>query len=189
MNKIEKLRHWIKQFNLEEIVLWLDTIASHPANQDYALRISFTTAIALSIDEKEYDGRSFKRSYCINLFDMLDKQFNEFIMLEDFKGFDQSKRIPLFWKNKKYFFYYGGLERPHEYLLNFTDLYLDNSSIDGNMENIFVESLLHQTKLLNAVLNMRESSKVCNKSYKIYVPTEYYFNQIKQYFIANNQLP
>lgn len=98
MERIGKIRQWLQKFNLEDIILWFDAIASHPSNQDYSLRISFATAIALSIDQKEFEGHLFKRAKCINFFDHLNKLFDEFVSLEDFTGFDQLRLIPIFWK-------------------------------------------------------------------------------------------
>jgi hypothetical protein len=189
MERINKIRQWLKQFNLKDIMLWFDTVASHPANQEYALRISFATAIALSIDQNEYEGRPFTRTKCINFFGRLNNSFGELGSLEDFIGFDQLSLIPIFWKHKKYYFYYGSFERPHEYLINFSKIYIGDNPNNALLENMFADSLTHQTTVLQTVSNLKESAHKCDKSYKVFVPSEYYFETIKDFFYATAEYP
>lgn len=189
MDRIEKIRHWLKRFNLKDIILWFDAVASHPANQDYSLRISFATAIALSIDINKYEGQPFTRTKCINFFEQLSTLFGEFDSLEDFTGFNQLNLIPLFWKHKKYYFYYASFERPHEELINFSKIYLGDNSTDELLEKMFISSLEHQTKVLEIVSNLKESTQKTKKAYKVFIPSEYYFETIKDLFHTGNEFP
>ncbi len=185
-----ELRELLKEFNFKEVFLWLQVTATHPGNLLYSSRFDALTALALSISEEEFRGNCFNREECKRLFDNVQEKYGKlFGRFEDFEPLDQLKLIPYFVKEKKYYFFYGGLERPYEYLRKFHNMYLRSKSDKQakeieQIEAVFGVSLEFQDKLLKTIQDKEESRIRGNK---VYVPTRAFFDDVVHVFKINDR--
>lgn len=185
--KIPNIIERFKYYNGEELFLWIQTIALHPSNQIFQSRFELLLGLLFSIHPNEFKGNKLTRNEFekfINDFksDFI-KDFPEFSMLEDWKPFNQLKTIPFFYKKKQYYFFYGVLERPYEFLRQFSNLYSQKNNEELN-ELIIIQSLLEtslefQTKIIEELLAVDESEI---NSETIYIPSQQYFDSISPLF-------
>lgn len=183
--KFDDIIQILKKYNFDDLFLWFQVSSSHPSNQKYCARIDLMNALLLSIPSGEFEGNTFLRNDCGNLFSYLNKNYSSyFIPIEDFEPFDQLKLIPYFYGGEKYYFYYGIYESPFEELENFHNLYLKDFS-EANIaeletiESSFRVSLEFQTVLLEKVTKIKESKK---SQEKVYIPSQEYFNAVESIF-------
>lgn len=183
----DEIFNWMKKYNFKQLLMWIQVTAVHPNNQLYQLRFEYLLACLLSIKPSEFlqeplDSKSFEK-FIFNYFKRVDRQFAH---LEDFEAYNQLKLIPYFYNGEKYYFFYGALERPREFIEKFDWMYLKidiDNVIQNNLEELFKASLSFQTDLLEAIASNSES-QISKKS--LYVPSEEYLDLISKHFYCAN---
>lgn len=114
---VEKISTWMKQFNPEHIFLWIQVSAIHSANRRFQKRFEILLEVMFSIKDSEFEYNHLSREeyeIFLTTFDLQSQVI--FSQLENWQPFEQSKLIPYFYNQKKYYFFYGDLERPYELL-------------------------------------------------------------------------
>jgi hypothetical protein len=179
------IRNWMQNYNPRELLLWIQTIAVHPANMRFQIRFELLLGILFSIPPEKFKGNTLAREDVENLIQDFGKDFSRHLLpVEDYQPFDQLKLIPYFFKKRKYCFFYGALERPYEFLGLFGSLYLaNNNGTDCNelslLESLFVMSLEFQNHLLEK-LSHNEEAKIGSEH--VYVPTREFFDEVSPFF-------
>ena len=121
---------WLKNYNIRELFLWIQTTAVHPANQLFQIRFELLLYLLFSIPPEKFRNKDLKRDQFANFIEDFDKKFSHrFHMVEDWKPFNQLKLIPYLLNRRKYYFFYGNLERPYEFVRQFENLFLIDVSI------------------------------------------------------------
>lgn len=179
------IKDWMKNYNVRELFLWIQTLAVHPANQLFQTRFETLLGFLFSIPTEKFSGNTLTRNeFCDFIQDFETNFSHHFLMFEDWQPFRQLKLIPYFFQNRKYYFFYGDLERPYEFLRQFDDLYLidNDESIYREfalIKELFTRSLDFQSQIIEK-LNQNDEAKI--DSEHIYVPTQQFFNNISPLF-------
>ncbi|MPM05128.1 hypothetical protein SDC9_51414 [bioreactor metagenome] len=167
---------WMKKFNFNKLLMWLQATAIHPNNQLYQMRFEYLIACLLTIKEMDFENNpltylEFKKRI-LTFFNATSK---EFYITEDFQPYSQLKLIPYFYNGHKYYFFYGNLERPWEFINKLDYMYLKPQyQITEHFEDTYLWSLTFQTNLLRNLVSDTESSKI---SKGLYIPSEQYLNK------------
>lgn len=172
---------FFKKYNPLDLLLWLQIILVHPNNSIFLIRIEYLIALLFSIPIKDFKNEPIKYKDVKYFFDCINDEYaRKFFMYEDFAGFDQNKLIPFFFEGEKYYFFYGGLERPFEYYKKISDIYFTKTDEELlQFKDLFVESLKFQTILLEKITSLKESFSVQDK---IYIPSQSYYDQLSPLF-------
>lgn len=185
---VEKIIQELKKYNFDDLYLWFSIVSIHPSNQNYGLRIDLLLGLLLSIPQEDFKGQKFGRNECCSLLNSYWELTNPyFISLEDFNPFNQLELIPFFWKQNKYYYFYGTYERPHEYLKAFSELYCKSDTTSKDFEYIRTNlktSLEFQTLLLKKIVVNKESKQ---QSDNFFVPSESYYDSLSTYFIIQQK--
>ncbi len=186
------IRDWMKNYNEVDLFLWIQTAAVHPANQLFQMRFELLLGILFSISPDEFSGNILARNEFESFIQSSDEKLSDhFLMFEDWRPFHQLKLIPYFFRKGKFYFFYGTLERPYEFLRQFNNLYLiDNSQETYNeltlIRQQFALSLEFQSQFVK-ILSESEGTEI--DSEKIYVPRQEFFECISPLFrIEHGQL-
>lgn len=175
-------KEYLRKFDPIQMALWLQIVACHPNNGLYILRVEYLLGLLLSIPSKEFGKEIADYDSVFFLFENISEYYEElFSTFEDFEGYDQTKLIPLFFKRKKYFFFYGNLERPYEEWMRVTEIYFYNDTSKEllSLEEDMLSSLSFQTRLLNQMIVIEESFI---KTDGFYVPSQIYFDKLNPLF-------
>lgn len=185
-NEVER---WMQRYNPDDLLLWIQTTAVHPANQMYQIRFEFLLGVLFSINRLNFKGERLGRNAFEDFIQNFDRQYGtRFMMVEDWKQFDQSSLIPFIAVEQKFNFFYANLERPFEQLKTLNHLISAIETVDANialkLTNVFHSSLYFQTKLLNKIIlqNIEE------KSDTICVPTQDFFDNISPDFSIESNI-
>lgn len=179
------IKEWMQKYNPKELFLWIQTTAIHPANQIYQIRFELLLGLLFSIPAKQFKGNAITRDEYKSFIEHFEDDFSRyFLMLEDWQPFGQLKLIPYFLDRKKYYFFYGQLERPYEFLQQFENIFLLTNYQEtygelSQLKKLFVLSLQFQTNLIEKI-NTLEESKI--DAQNIYVPSQAYFAEICPFF-------
>jgi hypothetical protein len=190
MKKLSKIKEWMQKYNPRELLLWIQTTAIHPANQIYQIRFEVLLALLFSIPAEQFEENAITRDEFRRFVKYFEDEFvRYFLMLEDWQPFSQLKQIPYFFDKKKYFFFYGHLERPYEFLQQFGTIFLlpkyqETFGEISKLRNLFVLSLQFQNNLIEKIIILEES-KI--EAQKIYVPSQEYFSEICPFFEIDSQ--
>ncbi|CQR52433.1 hypothetical protein [Paenibacillus riograndensis] len=183
---LKEVSDWMKNYNFKELLLWIQAAAVHPNNQLYQLRFEYLVACLLSVRQTDFLQKPLEYKDFKKFLDNFFRKTNiEYSSAEDFTPFSQLELIPYFYNGTKYYFFYGSLERPREFIEKFDWMYLKtdiDSTLQDHLAEVFEASLGFQTNILNQIVSNPESS-VITKSY--YIPSVEYLNYIGQYFQTN----
>jgi len=171
-----------KQFNFEELFLWISVTSIHPNNAKYQVRFEYLMVILLSLEESEFEHQSLTRLDFIAIMDNFIRKFSLIFMSnEDFEPFDLLKVIPLFFGKEKYYFFQGAEERTYEMWKSLENCYVSNNSLNRDIgyENFYLFSLRVQSKIIEKLLELKESEK---NSTSIYIPSDRFFTLLKPLF-------
>lgn len=181
---INQTKKWMKQYTPEILMKWIQTCSIYPGNQKYQLRFELLIAIILSMKEDEFQdeklGYDDFKEFVTNF-----KDKTNHIAVEDFYIFDQLKLIPYFYRKRKFFFFYGITERPYESLRVLDWIFLlphqSPSSELSNVQHLFLQSLIFQTRLL---IDLKQ--EFANKSYNLdefQVPPQEFLEKFCSHFL------
>ncbi|MEG0835704.1 MAG: hypothetical protein RR413_09710, partial [Christensenellaceae bacterium] len=175
---------WMKKYDFDALLPWLQTVVIHPNNQLYQIRFEYLIACLLSIEPTKFETQPLTyKEFEKFLLSFFHKSSNDFYMSEDFSPYSQLKMIPYFYNGHKYYFFYGNLERPWEFINKLDVMYLKpRYQVNENLEEAFILSLRFQTELLQKMTANNESL-ITTKS--LYIPTEEYLNSFKDDFVCN----
>ncbi len=185
MKTFSMIKEWMQKYNPKELFLWIQTTAIHPTNQIYQIRFELLLGLLFSIPVKQFKGDAITRDEYRSFIEHFEDDFSRyFLMLEDWQPFSQLKLIPYFFDRKKYYFFYGQLERPHEFLQQFENIffltkYQETYGELSQLKKLFVLSLQFQTNLIEKISTLEES-KI--EAQTIYVPSQAYFAEILPFF-------
>lgn len=173
------------KYNKKEVYQWLIVSMVHPSNQKFGIRYELLIHTLIEISEDKFSNKILTREefeIFISWFE--EKYSNNFIMMEDFKPFKQTKLIPLFLDGKKYYFFYGSLERPYEALKQFHEIVF---SVDieelSKIKSEFLFSLQRQTDILTKLSSDNEAQL---ETTSMYLPSLEFFNIYKSFFEVYN---
>lgn len=175
---------WMKKYEFEKLLMWLQATAIHPNNQLYQMRFEYLIACLLTIKENDFENsplthRDFKK----HLSAFFNETSKEFYITEDFRPYSQLKLIPYFYNGHKYHFFYGNLERPWEFINKLDYMYLKPQyQIKDHFEDTYLWSLTFQTNLLRDLVSDAESLEI---SKGLYIPSDKYLNKFGSSFICN----
>ncbi len=180
--KSENIVLWMKKYDFLKCISWIQAIAIHPNNQLYQMRFEYLIGCSLTIKNTEYRKRTLTYSAFKNFIHAFFKSSsNDFRLIEDFKPFSQLDLIPYFFNGHKYYFFYGNLERPWEFVSKLDYMYLKPKYQNENsIEHWFIESMTFQTVLLEALTADDESYET---SEGLYIPSEEYLDKFGKFFI------
>lgn len=184
------VKDWMKSYNVRELFLWLQTTAVHPANQLFQARFELLLGLLFSIPPEKFNGKNLTRAEFENFIQAFEKKFSQhFLMIEDWKPFGQLKLIPYFFDKRKYYFFYGALERPYEFLRQFENLYLIANDEETYSEFVLIKQLFtlsieFQSQVIKK-LSQSDEAKI--DSEQIYVPTQQFFDDISPLFQISPQ--
>ena len=142
----------------------------HTSNQKFGIRYELIIHTLLAIDEDKFLNKELTKEKFEEFIFWFEKGYSShFVMMEDFEPFNQIKLIPLLLDGKKYYFFYGSLERPYESLKQFHDILfsVDISELEG-IKYEFLSSLQRQTDILTQLVDDKESEY---KTTDMYVPS------------------
>ncbi|MFB7817075.1 hypothetical protein ACFC0X_23255 [Paenibacillus chitinolyticus] len=183
---LKEISDWMKNYNFKQLLLWIQVVAVHPNNQLYQLRFEYLVACLLSIRETDFLQTPLEYKEFKKFLDTFFRKTNiEYARYEDFTPFSQLELIPYFYNGTKYYFFYGALERPREFIEKFDWMYLKtdiDSTLQNHLAELFETSLDFQSDILKQIVSNPESS-VTTKTY--YIPSVEYLNYIGQYFQTN----
>lgn len=173
----------MKKYDFNGLLMWLQATAIHPNNQLYQMRFEYLIACLLTIKETDFQNSALPytefKKHISTFFNATSK---EFYITEDFQPYSQLKPIPYFCNGHKYYFFYGNLERPWEFINKLDYMYLKPQyQATEQLENIYLWSLTFQTNLLRDLVSDAESSKI---SKGLYIPSEQYLNKFGLSFIC-----
>ena len=186
-NIINNVKTWMGEYNRSILNKWISVISIHPSNQEFLSRFEFLLAILASIKIEEFKNKQLD----YQVFSLFISKFKEesdslFLRVEDFIPFSQLKLIPYFFEGKKYYFFYGQLERTYESIRILEKIYICNTEEHPELKlikDIFLQVLEYQTRLLNKLIQIEESKKLFEDT--IYLPTENFFGEIKDLLKIN----
>ncbi|MFK5976677.1 MAG: hypothetical protein QM493_09235, partial [Sulfurovum sp.] len=179
----QKLIEQFSKYNKKDLYLWLIVSMIHPSNQKFGMRYELLIHTLISIEENKFLHETLTKEKFEEFISWFEKEYsNYFIMMEDFEVFKQTKLIPLFLDGKKYYFFYGSLERPYEFIKQFYEIVFSTNIEElNNIKNEFLSSLQRQTDILNRLVKDNESETV-----NMYIPSLNFFNQYKSFFKVQN---
>ena len=174
----------IKQFskyNKKELYQWLIVSMIHPSNQKFLIRYDLLIHTLISIEEDKFLNQLIDKKSFENFIIWFEQAYSSrFVMMEDFEPFKQTKLIPLFLDGKKYYFFYGSLERPYEALKQFYEIIF---SVDieelSKIKSEFLFSLQRQTDILTKLSSDYEAQF---ETTSMYIPSLEFFNKYKSFF-------
>jgi hypothetical protein len=124
---LSKVTLWMKNYNMQDLLKWIQCTSIHPNNAIYQTRFEFLLACVLSINGDQFRGNTLSRD---DFKKFIDKYYEdsseEMAYLEDFEPFEQNKLIPYYYNGEEKFIFYGVLERPYEFTEKFEYLYVDS---------------------------------------------------------------
>jgi hypothetical protein len=169
------------QYNKKELYQWLTASMIHPSNQKFGIRYEMLIHTLIAINEDKFSNKILTKKEFEEFISWFEREYsNNFIMMEDFEPFKQTKLIPLFLNGKKYYFFYGSIERPYEALKQFNEIIF---SIDikelNNIKSEFLFSLQRQTDILTELISDNEAQF---ETTSMYIPTLDFFNKYKLFF-------
>ena len=171
----------LSKYNKKELYQWLIVSMIHPSNQKFGIRYELLIHTLLAIEEDDFLNKPLKRKNIEFLISWFQKKYsNQFMMMEDFESFNQTKLIPLILNGKKYYFFYGQAERPYESIKQFYEI-LFTSEIDelSDIKKEFLFSLEQQTKMLK-ILTEDKESEISSKV--MYLPSMKFFKKYSSLF-------
>ena len=180
-----KLTEKFTQFSKKELFQWLIVSMIHPSNQKFGIRYELLIHTLIAIDEDKFSNKVLTREKFEEFISWFEKEHsNYFIMAEDLNQFIQTKLIPLFLDGKKYYFFYGSLERPYEFLKQFYEIIfsLDIEELN-NVKSEFLFSLQCQTDILTELSSDIEARSDSNS---MYTPSLDFFRKYKHFFEVDN---
>jgi hypothetical protein len=185
---VEKISTWMKQFNPEHVFLWIQVSAIHPANRRFQKRFEILLEVMFSIKDSEFEYNHLSRKeyeIFLTTFDLQSKVI--FSQLEDWQPFEQSKLIPYFYNQKKYYFFYGDLERPYE-LLNRLGTLINLAHKEllakiSQVEFLFIKSLEFQTRLL---AKLKSEPVWVETQPNMHVPSQAFFDSFSREFCLDS---
>jgi len=175
----------LKQYSKQELYKWLLVSSLYPSNQKYILRYELLIHILLSVPESNFLNHTLSRQKFTHIIKWFEKKYSQnFIMMEDWKPFEQTQLIPIFFERKKYYFYYGASERHYESIRHFQEI-LFSKKIEGleHIKREFLMSLNLQTKVLELIVKDSESDINIDE---MYIPTIKGLNQYFNLFRSDN---
>jgi len=186
----KEITDWMVRFSKEELFLWINITSIHPNNQIYQKRLEFLLYLLIIIPNEEFKGKKLQKSefeYFIKDFDV--KYSVLFRSYEDFVPFNQFKFIPIVIEKQRYYFFYGNLDRPYEYLRSLIEIFLINNQEikqkDINLiKSITIQSLNFQTRIIEEFRNENEAKTTKSE---IYVPSEEFTNKFSVLFEVKNK--
>jgi len=178
----------IKEFSKykkKELYQWLIVSMIHPSNQKFGIRYELLIHTLLAIEEDKFLNEELTKEKFEEFIAWFEKEYSShFVMMEDFEPFQQTKLIPLFLDGKKYYFFYGSLERPYEVLKQFYDIVFSVEIEElNNIKSDFLFSLQRQTDILIELTNDDEARL---EATSMYIPTLEFFNKYKSFFEVQN---
>jgi len=175
----------LSKYNKRDLYLWLIISMIHPSNQKFGIRYELLIHTLLAIEEDKFLNEELTKEKFEEFISWFEKEYsNYFVTMEDFEPFSQMKLIPLLLDRKKYYFFYGSLERPYESLKQFYDILF--SIKIKELEDIkykFLSSLQRQTDILTKLINDKESKY---ETTDMYIPSLEFFNKYKSFFKVQN---
>ena len=183
----EKIKAWMKKYNFNELLKWIQCTCIHDNNQLYQVRFEKLICLLMNIDIEEFEGKSLSRESFNEFICKYDESSTQaFSFMEDFIQYSQRKKIPYYLNKEKRYFYYGALERPYENLSKFDYLY-SNIEINNNFKlgDILKQSLDFQTRLL---IKEEEINEFVTGIDGIYVPTEKYVDTMWKLFKVESDI-
>ncbi len=174
----------LKEYDQDELFLWTQVVSIHPNNQLYQYRFELLCTIILSIKSDTFKNKTISRDSFQEIINIFNQKYEkDFIMLEDWSPYPIFKSIPLIIDKKEYYFFAGPFENSYEQYQKYIKYFLE-SSLKEELKQInskFMDSLSLQTKLIKKISAKEESKK--EKDY-IYIPSNDFFDDIKQLFIT-----
>jgi len=181
----QELIKQLSKYNKKDLYLCLIVSMIHPSNQKFGIRYELLIHTILAIEEDKFLNEELTKEKFEKFISWFEKEYsNHFVMMKDFEPFSQIKLIPLLLDRKKYYFFYGSLERPYESLKQFHDILFSVGITE--LESIkceFLSSLQRQTDILTELINDKESKY---KTTNMYIPSLDFFNKYKSFFEVQN---
>jgi len=176
----ELIEQFIK-YNKKELYQWLSISMIHPSNQKFGIRYELLIHTLIAISEDKFSDKILTKEIFEEIISWFEKEYsNNFIMMEDFEPFKQTKLIPLFLDGKKYYFFYGSSERPYEALKQFFEIIFPvNIEELNNIKSEFLFSLQRQTDILTDLVRDNEAQL---ENTSMYIPSLDFFNKYKLFF-------
>jgi len=173
----------LRRYNPTQLLLWIEVAAIHPSNQLFGKRFEFLLALLFSIPANCFEGKNLTRDLFIEIINLPNKH-SEFTALEDWQPFPQLKLIPFFMNGEKFYFFYGGIDRPYEELRQLVDIYMIDSSGNTHEEltvlrKAFLLGLRRQTEI---VCKLRDIEEAAVADENLYVPSQGFFDLIAPLF-------
>jgi len=169
------------QYNKKELYQWLIVSMVHPSNQKFGIRYELLIHTLVAISEYKFSNKILTKEAFKEIISWFEKKYsNNFTTMEDFEPFKQTKLIPLFLNGKKYYFFYGLIERPYEALKQFNEIiFLIDIEELNNIKPEFLFSLQRQTDILTELINDNEAQF---ETTLMYTPSLEFFNKYKLFF-------
>lgn len=182
--RIDTIREFLTSYSPESVFVYLQAAMCHPANQKFVHRFEYLIAELLSIPGNSFSASPVTRlqfeSFLDSHADYLNRSFSQ---IEDFEGFDQTKLIPFFWNQDRYYFFYSLYERPYESWKELTDAMTGPDFEDYpeflSFKNLLALSLELQTSLLVEICDIGESNDQLDS---MYLPSQGFIDRISMFF-------
>jgi hypothetical protein len=155
---INDVKTWMSEYNPSVLYKWITVISIHPSNQKFQIRFEFLLAILASINSEHFKDKELDYQ-ALNGFIFKFKKMTDslFFRVEDFTPVSQLKLIPYFFEKKKYYFFYGQLERMYESIRILEKIYIYET--EDYPELILIKELYKQ------ILNYQHSIRRYYPSY------------------------
>lgn len=117
---LESLKDLLRHFDPVELVTTFSALCAYPPNRKFQLRFEILISIVCSMHPSEFKGQRISKKDIEKISQELSKAYEErFATLEDVTPPINLEMIPYYLKGRRYYFFYGLLERPYEFLEHF----------------------------------------------------------------------
>ncbi len=181
LKKDFNLEKYLIKFDFIETYFWLVTSSIHPSNHKYFIRYEYLIHLLLSIPKEHFSNQPITESEFKFLIEEFEKSSNFFYLYEDITPLNQKNLIPLFIENKRYYLFYGLMDRVFEYTSQVIDIFLESSI--NPIKDFFIDSLSFQTQILENFKS--ENFKDKNK---MLIPSKKFKEKYSIFFKVNNNL-
>ena len=183
----------LKKYNPEELIKYFQAVSLHPYNQKFQPRFEAILSMILEIKESEFEGNSVGQRELKVLSKNFGKMFqDDLFFIDEVDRFPQNDLIPYFIDKKEYYFFYGFMDRPYEYLKNLeevfyplSELFIENSEVDP--KELIIEVLSVQTKILKNILEAIPPVNDYISDEEFFIPDSGFIEKISNLLYLNDQ--
>jgi hypothetical protein len=151
---LESLKDLLRHFDPMELVTIFSALCAYPPNRKFQLRFEILISLVCSMHPSDFKGNGISKKGIKKILEGLSKAFEErFAALEDSTPPINLETIPYYLKGRRYYFFYGLLERPYESLEHFEMNYsclneILHRHLGCSAEDCLVFLLQFQTEIL-----------------------------------------